>query len=168
MRIPANQKLVAINAIKKGDKSVANIANELSVARKTVYSWLNRHKLTPLRIRGKALEDRYLKGLLHPRYKNKDKAIIKLVVTYPEWSIRQIRAHLNNQGLDISYSAIYSCLKRYNCTRFERRCNLKRLWSGPGRLSSDIKLSIVNNCLSGCLLYTSNLPDTKTRYTNSI
>ncbi|MCK4588418.1 glycosyltransferase, partial [Candidatus Woesebacteria bacterium] len=149
MSLPAQTKRKAVFAVLKEGKSVTSVAKELGVARKTIYSWINRYKQTPRRNKSKALEPRYVSGKKHPRAvapKARHK-LIRLITSNPEWGCRKLSTKLKEVGFDLGYFGVNQLLSELSASTPELRKNFKRNYSGPGRLEVDIKLEIVRKVL---------------------
>jgi len=151
MRVPVQRKVEIINSILNDDKRAAIAALEIGVSKKTIYSWLNRYKNSHPSKRQYALSSLYKKGITHPRASviHAQKLILRLIVSHPEWGCRKISTYLKAHGYNIGYFAVYSFLKSKSSSTSDLRRNNQRLWAGPGRLSSDIKLSVVKQCIKG-------------------
>jgi len=140
MRLPTYKKELIIKKALKRQKSIASLAKEYGIARKTIYSWIKTYKSAPSRTKSRSLETKYISGKKHPkeyRHTFKD-SLIRLVIKSPELNITKI-----SKALKIGRHAVYSLLKDLNLTCEVDRLNFSKLYKYPGVLDSEIKLSIV-------------------------
>ncbi len=91
MKISAQQKKSVVRAVRSGEKTVLEVAREIGVARKTVYSWIKQYSDTPSRKKSEAFDLKYVAGADHPRsvsFKAR-KTLERLIVHHPEWGCRK-------------------------------------------------------------------------------
>lgn len=142
-------KKYAVEQVLHKNKSVSKVARELGVARKTIYFWIKRYKETSPRNKGKAFKTKYVIGKSHPRavYPKARHTLIRLIFRYPDWGCRKYSKELKKKGIDLGYYSVHQFLKEISASTPELRENLKRNYSGPGRLEADIKLEIIRKVL---------------------
>ena len=146
MPVTAHRKRLAVQAVLKEKRKVTSVAKEFGVSRKTIYAWIKRYKDTPSRIKKTAFAPQYIKGKNHPRaygYQLRDK-VIKEVVRNPESSVTTLAKRLKT-----GRHALYNLLSDLELTTKEDRVGFKRLYSAPGRLTHDIKVSVARAVKDG-------------------
>ncbi|MFV1916982.1 MAG: helix-turn-helix domain-containing protein, partial [Patescibacteria group bacterium] len=146
MFLPARDKRQAVFAVLKDKKSISSVARELQVSRKAIYFWIKRYKAAPARTKKKAFESKYARGKAHPRayrYQLKDK-LLKEVVRNPSASVTSLAKKLKT-----GRHALYNLLSEFELTTKEDREAFKRLYSAPGRLTHDIKVSVARAVKDG-------------------
>ncbi|MFC1625951.1 glycosyltransferase [Patescibacteria group bacterium] len=138
--ITAQKRKKAVFAVINEKKSVSHVAKEAGVARKTVYSWIKRYKKSPSRTKKYAFETKYPRGKDHPAaYSHKLKAnLIRELSKNPSLSLNSLSKKLKK-----GRHAIYNLLKHLELTTRADREAFARLYTGPGRLEIDIKISLV-------------------------
>ena len=94
---------------------------------------------------------KFLPGTKHPyaTYPKVEKTVIRLVIKHPEWGCRKISQYLASKGQNLSYVQVNSLLNRLGAENYDRRINFARNYSGPGRLTSEIRSEIVNKSFGG-------------------
>src|SRR3989344_5266102 len=144
MRKSVEFKRKVVFAVTKDKPSVASVAHEFGIARKTVYQWLKRLDGARGRAKSTALDNHYIKGNRHPRayrFAHRHK-LLRLITSDPELSITNLARRLR-----IGRHATVASLQELKLsTRLERE-NFARLYNGPGRLHLDIKGQIVRAVL---------------------
>ncbi|OGM19591.1 hypothetical protein A2686_00490, partial [Candidatus Woesebacteria bacterium RIFCSPHIGHO2_01_FULL_38_10] len=145
MSSPAQNRKYAVFEVLKKKRKITSVAEELGVARKTIYQWIKRYKDSPFRYKLDAFKPRYIKGNKHPkaykhRFKNK---LLRLIVKNPGLSTTLLAGKLG-----VGRHAVYSLLEELDLTSKEKRMAFTRLYVGPKRLGKDIKISIVRGILA--------------------
>jgi len=144
MRKSVEFKRKVVFAVTKDKRTVASVAHEFGIARKTVYQWLKRLDGARGRAKSTALDNHYIKGNRHPRayrFAHRHK-LLRLITSDPELSITNLARRLR-----IGRHATVASLQELKLsTRLERE-NFARLYNGPGRLHLDIKGQIVRAVL---------------------
>src|SRR3972149_7369784 len=149
MSLPAQDKKKAVFEVLRNGRSVASVAREFNVARKTIYFWIARYKKSSPRDKSKAFQPRYVSGNAHPKsiYPRARNHLIRMIVAHPKWGCRRISYELKGKGIALSYFSVNSFLGKLGAETPSARENFARNYSGPGRLDADIKLSIVKKVL---------------------
>ena len=147
----ARKRKYAVEQVLKQGRSISEVADDLGVARKSVYAWLDRYKRTPSRNKNKAFEPQYVSGKNHPRSvaASARQALVRLIVLHPHWGCRKYSQELENLGYQLGYFAVHTLLVELGVSTPELREHFARQWSGPDRLIPELKLSIVKEVLSG-------------------
>jgi len=94
---------------------------------------------------------KFLPGIKHPKavYPKVEKTVVRFVIKHPEWGCRRISRELSARGKSLSYVQVNKLLNRLGAENYGRRINFIRNYSGPGRLTADIRNEIVNKSLDG-------------------
>jgi cellulose synthase/poly-beta-1,6-N-acetylglucosamine synthase-like glycosyltransferase/transposase-like protein len=140
MKNTAVTKKEAIIKVLKEGKSVAEVAREYQISRKTVYSWIKLYNSAHGKGKNLALKNKYRKAETHPKAKlfRIRHRLIQLVIAHPEWGVRQYSSEVG-----VNYNSIYKLLVTLGASTPNLRHNFKRNYQGPGRLASDVRLEIV-------------------------
>ncbi|MDO8340701.1 MAG: helix-turn-helix domain-containing protein, partial [Candidatus Woesebacteria bacterium] len=127
----------------QGRKSVSEASRKYSVARKTIYAWINRYKKGNIR-------NKFVKGKNHPSaiYPKAYSYINRWVVSNPSWGCRKLSSKLKEKGILLSFFSINRLLKEMGAETFDRRVNYARNFAGPGRNREDVRLEIVRRALN--------------------
>jgi transposase-like protein len=151
MQVPAREKNLAVAQVLRGEKSVSSISRSLGVARKTVYAWVKSYKSAPSRLKSSALDNKYSSGQHHPKAISKEakKALKRFVILNPKWGCRRYSEQLKKIGHEVSYIGVYDFLQRLGINTPELRENFRSNYSGPGRLSPEVKFHAVLDVVDG-------------------
>lgn len=140
-----SSKIEAVKRISTGE-SVTVIARELGVARKTLYIWSKRYSSSANRNKPQSLDSRYVSGNNHHKSVSKSLRfkLLTLVVKHPSWSLNQYA-----DALKMGRHGIYNALRRFDLTTVDGRLAFSNLYYGPGKLETDIKVSIIRSIERG-------------------
>ena len=115
--LPTQKKKEVVLKVINGSGKIAQVAREYGIARKTIYSWIERYKEnndSSLSV----FEPRYVTGIDHPRakYPNIEKRLLSLVAENPELSINSLA-----KNLPVSVWTVWNILDKNNLNTREQR-----------------------------------------------
>jgi len=139
MSLPTDKKREIVLLVLSKKSSVSSIAKDYGISRKAIYSWIKRYQT-------KKLKPLYKKGRFHPGeychiFENK---VIRIVKKNPALSISGI-----SKQLKVGHHAVYNLLSALKLTTEDSRIAFCNLYSFPGILSPDIKVSIARSIANG-------------------
>ena len=149
LRISSSLKRQAVEAVLQARKPVSAVSREFGVARKTIYKWIKRYQSSPARLKAASLEPRYVSGDRHPRIAAEAArlVLVRLAVAHPEWGCRKFSYELKKRGISVGYFGVFKLLRSLGVSTPALRRVFAKQWSGPGRLTPEIKLSIVREAI---------------------
>src|SRR3972149_8161690 len=144
MRFPAQEKYKAVFAVLRQGKSVSEVARSYKSARKTLYVWIKKYQASPSRKKTSVLENSYKRGKDHPRsFRHLLRSrVSRLVAKDPSLSATAL-----SKKLGVGRHGVVNLLSELNLSSRQDREAFKRIYSGPGRLLSDIKGQVVRQVL---------------------
>lgn len=145
MKILPEIRLKVVKSVLDGQKSVSQLSKETKIARKTIYFWLKKYSVSTGRKRKVCLNDNYVKGRAHPKFKRHlfQEKIIRLIKKNPRSSIREMSKVLN-----ASTHCVFNILKALDLTTESSRIGFCKLYAFPGVLAEDIKVSVVRSAMN--------------------
>ncbi len=108
----ADIKKTAVDQVIHKGVHISQVARNLGVARKTIYSWVKRYQQTSSRCKADAFLPAYKKGEEHFRNKSTlaKPLLLKLLVKHPGWGCRKLSMELKKHRINLGYIGVYELL----------------------------------------------------------